>query len=82
MADYSDIPKPEPKEVDEQNALLLQHLIEDSILRGKPNGDERCRNCLYYLNPDEGLAYCWHQKLRILVGEDWWCQWWEEIPAE
>ena len=23
--------------------------------------------------------YCWHPKLRILVGAQWWCQWWEVI---
>ena len=27
---------------------------------------------------DEKLAYCWHPKLRILVGGNWWCQWWEK----
>jgi len=79
MADYSDIPKPEPKEVDEKNALELRHLVEDAILRGRPNADERCDNCLYYLNPDAAIEYCWHPKIRILVGGDWWCQWWEPI---
>ena len=32
-----------------------------------------------YLDTDEKIAYCWHPKLRILVGTDWWCQWWEKI---
>ncbi len=75
-----DLPVPEPTEEDERKALELQHLIEDNVLRGQPKGDERCDNCLYYLNPDESLSYCWHPKLRILVGAEWWCQWWEEIP--
>lgn len=79
MADYSDIPKPEPKEIDEKNALELRHLVEDAILRGRPNADERCDNCLYYLNPDADIEYCWHPKIRVLVGGDWWCQWWEPI---
>jgi len=83
MADeFEDLPKPEPKEIDEKLSLELRHLAEDALLRAKPNGDERCQNCLYYLNPDEELTYCWHQKLRILVGGDWWCQWWEKIPEE
>jgi len=84
MADdaMDELPKPEPKEIDEKLSLELRHLAEDALLRGKPNGEERCANCLFYLNPDEDLTYCWHPKLRILVGGAWWCQWWEAIPQE
>lgn len=83
MADLPDpdVPKPEPKPIDEKRSMELRHLAEDALLHGRPNGDEHCRNCLYYLNTDEDLTYCWHPKLRILVGEHWWCQWWEAIPA-
>jgi hypothetical protein len=77
MAD--ELPKPEPKEIDEKLALQFKHLSEDAVLKGKPYGDEQCSNCLFYLNPDEKIAYCWHPKLRILVGDVWWCQWWEPI---
>jgi hypothetical protein len=79
MADDDVLPKPEPKEIDEKMALQLQHMIEDNVLKGQPYGDEKCGNCLYYLNTDQSIAYCWHPKLRILVGTDWWCQWWEKI---
>ena len=79
MDETSDVPTPKP--IDEQRALELKHLAEDAVLRAVPQGDERCSNCLYYLNPDEELTYCWHPKLRILVGGNWWCQWWEEIPS-
>ncbi len=81
MADY-EIPAPEPKPIDEQNWLKLKDLMERATLRPKPYEDERCDNCLYYLNPDDGISYCWHQQLRILVGADWWCQWWEAIPED
>ena len=83
MSDYV-VPPPEPKEVDEQNWAKLQVVIDRAVLKGKPpmaNG-EKCGNCLYYLNTDDDISYCWHPELRILVGFDWWCQWWEEIPAE
>jgi len=53
-------------------------MIEDNVLKGQPYGDERCDNCLFYLNADETISYCWHPKLRILVGGQWWCQWWEK----
>ena len=77
LPDLPDLPKPEPKEIDEKIQLQLHHLAQDALLRGRPSGEERCRNCLYYLEPDESFSYCWHMKLRILVDDDWWCQWWE-----
>ena len=82
MSESTGLSTPEPNEVDEQKNRELMHLREDSVLRGKPYGDEKCGNCLYYLDSDDDISYCWHPKLRILVGADWWCQWWEEIPAD
>ncbi|HET7407922.1 MAG TPA: hypothetical protein VFJ21_12410 [Mycobacteriales bacterium] len=79
MSESTGLSTPEPNEVDEQKNRELMHLREDSVLRGKPYGDEKCGNCLYYLDSDDDISYCWHPKLRILVGADWWCQWWEEI---
>jgi len=81
-ADFDSIPKPEPKEIDEKLSVQLRHLADDAVLRGAPNGpngEERCDNCLYYIEPPKNIAYCWHPKLRILVGGAWWCQWWEKI---
>lgn len=74
--------RPEPKEIDEQRNRELQHLATDAVLRGHPSGDERCGNCLFYIDERQDLAYCWHPKLRVLVGENWWCQWWEARPDE
>lgn len=74
-----DLPKPEPEEIDEKRALQLRHLMEDNALKGQPFGDQRCDGCLYYLEPTDKLSYCWHPRLRILVGGEWWCQWWEAI---
>lgn len=79
MADYV-IPEPEPKPIDEKLAIELRHLAENAVLKGVPYGEERCENCLYYLEPDAEISYCWHPKLRILVGTQWWCQWWEKPP--
>ena len=81
MSDYV-IPPPEPKPIDEKNWLELKDKLERATLKGKPMGEEKCDNCLYYLNVDDDISYCWHQQLRILVGGEWWCQWWEAIPAE
>ena len=76
---YEDIPPPEPKEIDEQNWVVLGHLIDNEVLRGNPQGDERCDNCLFYMDPSKDISYCWHPRVRILVGDRWWCQWWESI---
>ena len=76
---YEDMPKPEPKEVDEQNWMLAQQMMERAVLKGEPYGDERCDNCLYYHDPTSSISYCWHQQIRILVGGQWWCQWWEPV---
>lgn len=78
-SDFDSIPKPEPKAIDEKLSVELRHLADDAVLRAKPNAGERCDNCLYYIEPEKPIAYCWHPKLRILVGGEWWCQWWEKI---
>jgi hypothetical protein len=81
MADDTyEIPPPEPKEIDEKNWLQLRDLMGRAVLKGQPyEGKEKCGNCLYYLNTDDDISYCWHPTLRILVGFEWWCQWWEPI---
>ena len=81
----ADIPPPEPKEIDSQKWLEWKDLMDRAILRAHPlkefGKEFRCDNCLFYLDNEAELSYCWHPTLRILVGGDWWCQWWEEIPA-
>jgi hypothetical protein len=82
MSDY-EIPPPEPKEIDGQKWLELKDLMERATLKGKPYSEtEKCDTCLYYLNPDDLISYCWHPQLRILVGAEWWCQWWDAIPED
>ena len=80
MADY-EIPEPEPKEIDEKLAIELRHLAENAVLKATPqHGGEKCQTCLYYLEDSAEISYCWHPKLRVLVGSEWWCQWWEKPP--
>ena len=85
MSDY-EIPPPEPKEIDSQKWLEWKDVMDRAILRAHPlvefGKTHRCDNCLFYLDPTDELSYCWHPELRILVGGDWWCQWWEEIPED
>ena len=55
MSDY-EIPKPEPKEIDSVKWLEWKDVMERATLKGHPYNDERCDNCLYYLDPDEEQA--------------------------
>jgi hypothetical protein len=82
MSESDDLPVPMPTDDDERRNRELMHLVQDAVLKDKPYGEEKCGNCLYFFNHDESIAYCWHPKIRVLVGHDWWCQWWEEIPEE
>jgi hypothetical protein len=66
----------------EQEFQDLQGLIRRAQLRGAPNGDQRCDNCRFYVGEYKKIAYCNEPRLEILVGDDWWCQWWEAKPAQ
>jgi hypothetical protein len=68
----------EPTELDEQRHDELRKLAEGAALKGRPEYDDMCRGCLYYLEPDQSFSYCWQPKLRILVGAEWWCHYFEE----
>lgn len=68
-------------QVDEAAFAAAQRLIRLTALRGTPVDDDRCSTCYYYLEPDEPLAFCWHEKFQCLVGQDWWCQHWEMIDS-
>jgi hypothetical protein len=64
-------------EVDEAKFQQAQRALKISALQTEPSDGDRCGTCLYFLEPDSPLAFCWHEKLQILVGEDWWCHYWE-----
>jgi len=61
----------------EQENQQLQALVREAKLKGSPSGEQRCDNCRYYAGEHKKIAYCEHPRLQILVGADWWCQWWE-----
>ena len=64
-------------EVDEQKFQQAQRALKISALQAHPSDGDSCRSCLYYLEPASDFAFCWHEKLQILVGADWWCHYWE-----
>jgi hypothetical protein len=68
--------------VDEARFAEAQRVVKVAALRGSPLDDDRCGNCLYYLDAGEDLSFCWHEKLQVLVGADWWCHFWEMREGE
>lgn len=70
------IAPPEPQEIDETRSTELGRLSARAVLRRGIAGDEHCENCAYYLEDTADISYCWYPNVRILVGSDWWCQWW------
>jgi hypothetical protein len=67
--------------VDEERFAEAQRLLRLSALRGSPLEGDSCANCYYFLEPESDLAFCWHEKLQMLVGSQWWCHYWE-MPEE
>jgi hypothetical protein len=63
--------------VDEVAFQAVQRVIKVTALRGSPEQGDSCDTCLYFLEPGEPLAFCWHEKFQMLVGNTWWCQHWE-----
>jgi len=80
---------PEPPAKDEELALEFMRIKDETNLRGTPlsggaspdQGDQRCDNCHFYADTNQDISYCWHEKLEIMVGREWWCDRWEEIGA-
>ncbi|HEY2330444.1 MAG TPA: hypothetical protein VGH94_00865 [Acidimicrobiales bacterium] len=64
-------------DVDEVAFERAQRAVKVAALRGTPLEGDSCANCYYYLEPEADLAFCWQEKLQILVGKDWWCHFWE-----
>jgi hypothetical protein len=63
--------------VDDERFQAAQRVVKVTALRGTPVDGDRCDGCYYYLEPDEPFAFCWQEKLQMLVGAEWWCQYFE-----
>jgi len=63
--------------VDEAKFAQAQRVVKVAALRGSPLDDDSCSSCLYFLEPGNEFAFCWHEKLQVLVGANWWCHFWE-----
>lgn len=75
MSEERRLSREEQMELENEHFLALER---ESKLRASPNGDQRCDNCKSLVGVYKQIGYCHHPKLEILVGVDWWCQWWEK----
>jgi hypothetical protein len=64
-------------EVDEAQFQQMQRVRQRSALTAHPVEGDSCSQCYYYLEPGDPISFCWHEKVSILVGSEWWCQFWE-----
>jgi hypothetical protein len=74
------IAPPEPEETADRVSMERRILASNAGLNGRLSGDDCCEKRGYNLEPTADFSYCWHQKLRTLVGTNWWCQWWDRDP--
>ena len=67
-----------------QTAAELKTRVEAADLWPESTNEDRCDNCRYYLELREGIGYCAHRQLDMVVGGPWWCKLWDrkrERPA-
>ena len=67
--------------VDEVRFADFQRVVKVAALRGTALEGDSCRGCYYYLERGADLSFCWHEKVQILVGSNWWCHFWEMTEA-
>jgi hypothetical protein len=59
-----------------QTAPELKKRVEDADLWPESTNADRCDNCRYYIELREGIGYCAHRQLDMVVGSPWWCKLW------
>ena len=59
-----------------QNVEELTKRVEDADLWSESTNDDRCDNCRYYRELREGIGYCAHREVDMVVGGTWWCKFW------
>jgi hypothetical protein len=73
---WAAIGAPDQQMTEEQVAAseqLWHAKVEDNRWVTQPRSGRQCSTCLYYLDPDGSVSYCWHPGLQVGVGRDHWC---------
>jgi len=67
---------PVPQSVEE-----LKKRVEEADLWPESTNEDRCDNCRYYRELREGIGYCIHREVDMVVGGPWWCRLWAPDAA-
>jgi hypothetical protein len=59
-----------------QSVQELKARAENVDLWSYSTNDDRCDNCKFYRVMKEGIGYCAHREVDMVVGGPWWCQYW------
>ena len=57
-----------------QSAPELKKRVEDVDLWPESTNEDQCDNCRYYMELREGIGYCAHREVDMVVGAPWWCK--------
>ncbi len=60
-----------------QSVKELQERAEKADLWDHSTNDDQCDNCKFYKEMKEGIGYCAHREVDMVVGAVWWCKLWE-----
>jgi len=66
---------------DVQSVQELTVRAEKADLWSYTTDEDRCDNCRFYKLMKEGIGYCAHKELDMVVGGAWWCKLWEPDQA-
>jgi hypothetical protein len=59
-----------------QSVQELKSRVEQTDLWPESTNEDQCDNCLYYRELREGIGYCAHREVDMVVGAPWWCRLW------
>ena len=59
-----------------QSIEELKARIEQVDLWPESTNDDQCDNCRFFKPLREGIGYCIHKDVDMVVGGPWWCKLW------
>jgi len=61
-----------------QSVEELTARADRAELTAEGTDEQHCGNCRYYNEMKAEIGYCSHEQVDMVVGEPWWCTFWEE----
>lgn len=64
-----------------QSLPELKARVENVDLWPESTNEDQCDNCKFYKVIKEGIGYCAHRDVDMVVGAPWWCKLWAPDAA-